>query len=142
MQVKTTTDLTSQTYDDARMIRKTVFIEEQGVVPALEFDGSDDNAVHFVAYVDGKPAATARGTLEDHRVHIQRVATLKLYRGQGIAREVIKAVLASPEFASASEFYLGAQETAIGFYEKLGFEVTSEPFVEAGIRHRMMELKR
>ncbi|GAY72125.1 GNAT family N-acetyltransferase [Lentilactobacillus kosonis] len=141
MEVRTTTDLTSQIYTDARMIRRTVFIEEQGVVPAHEFDGSDDNAVHFVAYVDDKPAATARGTLEDDRVHIQRVATLKPYRGQGVAKAVIQALIADPQFTRATEFYLGAQETAIGFYEKLGFKVISEPFMEAGIRHRMMALK-
>lgn len=138
MEVRKTTDLTSPVYTDARMIRKTVFVEEQGVVPAIEFDGSDEAAVHFVAYVDDKPAATARGTLEDDKVHIQRVATLKLYRGQGVAKEVILALMADSSFVRAKEFYLGAQETAIGFYERLGFEVTSEPFMEAGIRHRMM----
>lgn len=43
---------------DARMIRKAVFIEEQGV--QNEFDQTDETAFHLVLYADGAPAAVAR----------------------------------------------------------------------------------
>ena len=33
---------------------------------------------------------------------------------------------------------LNSQETAIGFYEKLGFKVSGLPFSEAGIIHKKM----
>ena len=36
---------------------------------------------------------------------------------------------------------MDAQVHAIGFYEKLGFQVTSDVFIEAGLEHVIMELK-
>ncbi|WP_283679439.1 GNAT family N-acetyltransferase [Lentilactobacillus sp. Marseille-Q4993] len=139
MEVKQTNDLDSQIYKDARMIRRVVFIEEQSVPEELEFDGSDGSATHFVAYENGQPAATARATVEGDSVHIQRVSTMKNFRGQGIAKAVLQTILADPRFRDVGKFHLGAQETAIGFYKKLGFRVTSDPFMEAGIRHREMK---
>ena len=39
----------------------------------------------------------------------------------------------------ARNIYLEAQEYAIGYYAKEGFEVVSEPFMEDGIPHVKME---
>ena len=41
-------------------LRRTVFIEEQGVSQEEEVDGRDDAALHFLAIADGVPAGTAR----------------------------------------------------------------------------------
>ena len=41
-------------------IRIRVFQQEQGVDPALEFDGYDDYCVHFIAYLAQKPIGTTR----------------------------------------------------------------------------------
>lgn len=38
------------------------------------------------------------------------------------------------------KIYIVAQKQAIGFYEKFGFEVTSDEFLEDGIPHVAMEL--
>jgi predicted GNAT family N-acyltransferase len=37
-----------------------------------------------------------------------------------------------------TEAYLGAQVHAVGFYEKLGFEVEGEEFIDADVPHRHM----
>jgi ElaA protein len=39
----------------------------------------------------------------------------------------------------AKKIYLEAQEYAIGYYAKEGFEVVAEPFMEDGIPHVKME---
>ena len=44
------------------------------------------------------------------------------------------------EHLKAKKIYLKAQEYAIGYYAKEGFEVVSEPFMEDGIPHVKMEL--
>jgi predicted GNAT family N-acyltransferase len=36
------------------------------------------------------------------------------------------------------EVILHAQSSVVGFYERAGFSVASEPFEEAGIEHRLM----
>ena len=38
--------------------------------------------------------------------------------------------------------YLNSQESAIGFYENLGFEVSGSSFKEAGIIHKKMIYQR
>ena len=54
--------------------------------------------------------------------------------------EVFFLALERAAAAQGSErVYLGAQVTAVPFYERLGYRVFGEPFVEAGIPHRLME---
>ena len=43
------------------------------------------------------------------------------------------------EELKAKKIYLEAQQYAIGYYAKEGFEVVSEPFLEDGIPHVKME---
>lgn len=139
MEIKQVIGTGNTVYPDALAIRKTVFIEEQGVDADLELDHQDEDTKHYVAYVGGEAVATARvKPLFNKRVRIQRVATLKQHRRNGYNTQVIKRVLADARAEDFHEAVLDAQETAIGFYEKMGFEVVSEPFLEAGIRHRKM----
>lgn len=134
MEIKQTSKL-DQIYQDARSIRKAVFVNEQGIDEALEFDGTDAQATHYVAYENHRPVATARVTLTEAGVHIQRVATLKNFRNRGYAKHLLETILAAPQYAAFSRFYLGAQESAKGFYETLGFKQFGQPFQEVGIQH-------
>ena len=43
-----------------RAIRTTVFCEEQGVDPAIDFDGNDASAIHVLVSCIGEPVATGR----------------------------------------------------------------------------------
>lgn len=129
------TDQLDQIYQDARTIRHHVFVEEQGIAETDEFDGTDSDAIHFVGYVNGEPVVTARTTVTKKGVHIQRVATEKAVRHHGYAKQLLEYLLGQPMFEDAPMFYLGAQKTAIGFYQTLGFEEYGEPFEEVGIPH-------
>lgn len=124
-----------QIYQDARTIRHHVFVEEQGIAETDEFDGTDSDTIHFVGYVNGEPVVTARTTVTKKGVHIQRVATEKAARHHGYAKQLLEYLLDQPMFEDAPMFYLGAQKTAIGFYQTLGFEEYGEPFEEVGIPH-------
>ena len=54
---------------------------------------------------------------------------------------LIEAVRTAPETLQAKTLFLEAQCHAIGFYEKAGFSVVSEPFLEDGIPHVCMRRK-
>lgn len=124
-------------YNDALSIRLAVFVDEQQVPRELEYDDLDTQAKHWVGYVDNHPVVTIRTLSTDSGIHIQRVATIKSARHQGYARELLNKIL---QTLGPNYFYLGAQLTAVKFYEKLGFKVMGEPFIEAGIQHKNMEL--
>lgn len=136
------TDALNDIYQDARSIRQAVFVGEQGINPQLEFDGTDGQATHYVVYVQNQPVAIARATVTDHGVHIQRVATLAAFRHRGYAKNVLQAILDDERYAGQTRFYLGAQQTAVGLYQTLGFRQFGQPFMEVGIRHVNMVLNR
>lgn len=67
---------------DARVIRQSVFVEEQGF--EYEFDDIDETALHLVLYDENdNPCATGR-LFFDGCMKIGRIAVMKEYRGQSL----------------------------------------------------------
>ena len=128
--------------EQALAIRVVVFVEEQGVSLALEIDGRDDAARHFLALLDGEPVGTLRlRWVDDGRVaKIERVAVLPRARGAKIGHALVKAALAAARAAGAEAVRLHAQTTVQGFYARLGFVAFGPEFVEDGIMHVAMSL--
>lgn len=117
-------------------IRRIVFIEEQHVPEALELDELDP-VCHHVLITDADNQTIATGRISpDGR--IGRMAVLKEYRGQGIGSALLAALLEYARQEHYAGVYLHAQLTAIPFYEKHGFMVNGEQFMDAGIPHRNM----
>ena len=120
-------------------VRRRVFVEEQGVDPALEIDGLDPDCRHWIAEAKGRAVATARVRIAGGRAKIQRVAVLAEARGGGLGAALMRAILgelaADPGLAEA---WLESQIQAIPFYERLGFVAEGEAFLDAGIPHRLM----
>lgn len=117
---------------DIRRIREAVFIAEQSVPPELEWDSDDQVAVHFLALEGDYPVGTAR-LLPDG--HIGRVSVLKDWRGLKVGDALMQAVIEEAQKRNLRQQMLSAQVHATAFYERLGFKVVSEEFLEAGIPH-------
>lgn len=121
-----------------RAIRTTVFIQEQQVPEALEWDEFDAISVHALALdAAGQPVGTAR-LLPDG--HIGRMAVLKPWRGQGFGAALLQVLLEELRQRQQKKAMLNAQTYAVPFYQKFGFNVCSEEFMDAGIPHVKMEL--
>jgi predicted GNAT family N-acyltransferase len=117
-------------------VRRAVFIEEQRVPAALEWDGLDAACHHVLVTAAGhRPVGTGRMKPDGH---IGRMAVLKDYRGQGIGSAILTALLDFARQQHCARVYLHAQVAAIVFYEKHGFTVDSEEFMDAGMPHRNM----
>ena len=120
-------------------LRKTIFIEEQGVSETLEMDGLDDQATLILAKMNHQPIGCARYRLLENYIKVERVGVLKDYRGQGIGQAIMTFI--EQEIASSSPILtikLHAQDHAISFYHHLGYQDFGEPFYEAGILHQAM----
>jgi len=142
--VRTATEM-----EAALTVRRAVFIDEQGVLEAEEIDAYDDDpahvtsAVHVVAYVGGRPAATGRLLLDaplDENAHIGRVAVLREHRRRGLGRTVMLALQREAQRRGYSGITVAAQLQAIPFYERLGYRAYGDVFLDARIEHRMMDL--
>ncbi|MFO0692241.1 MAG: YbgC/FadM family acyl-CoA thioesterase [Polyangiales bacterium] len=120
----------------ARALREAVFVREQGIAPELEWDDADERARHVVIENRlGRPLATGR-LGPDGR--LGRMAVHRSLRGEGLGRRVLESLLDEARSQGLAEVVLHAQRTAIPFYERAGFERTSDVFVEAGIPHVTM----
>ncbi len=117
---------------EIRRIRESVFIVEQAVPPELEWDAEDASAVHFLAFEGDFPIGTAR-LLPDG--HIGRVSVLRDWRGLKVGDALLRQVIAEAEKRGLEQQMLSAQVQATSFYERHGFSIVSEEFLEAGIPH-------
>jgi predicted GNAT family N-acyltransferase len=120
----------------SRAVRETVFIREQSVPVDLEWDGLDPLCAHVLAWNDqGETIGTARMQLNGT---IGRMAVLKDWRGRGAGRALLQTLLDLAARQGLTRVTLSAQTHAVGFYERAGFHVIGEPFIDAGIPHRSM----
>ncbi|CCQ32608.1 phospholipiddiacylglycerol acyltransferase protein [Halorhabdus tiamatea SARL4B] len=125
--------------EDAYDVRFAVFVEEQGVDPAIEIDEHEDTATHFVAYADDEPVgATRLREPEDGIGKVERLAVLGFHRGQGLGRQLMDAVEAEARREGLERLTLHGQVRVVEFYEHLGYEQESDEFEEAGITHVKM----
>ncbi|MEO1702532.1 MAG: GNAT family N-acetyltransferase [Pseudomonadota bacterium] len=132
---------TAARIEQCMSIREAVFVNEQGVAPELERDGKDGAAIHYLATDDDDAVATARVLIQPRFYKFQRVAVLGRVRGTGVGAAIMRFMmddLAARSDASDRRFFLSSQVSAIPFYEKLGFDVCSDEYEDAGIQHRDM----
>ena len=117
-------------------IREKVFIEEQNVPEELEWDEFDETSQHILALDNsGKPVGTGRIKPDGQ---IGRMAVIKAWRNKGVGQSILDELLKLSLQSGQDEIYLHAQLTAIKFYEKSGFTINSDEFMDAGIPHKTM----
>ncbi|KAF7597929.1 MAG: GNAT family N-acetyltransferase [Candidatus Dactylopiibacterium carminicum] len=124
---------------EAKGVRQRVFVEEQGVPAALEYDAADADCLHALARDRaGRVIGTGR-LLPDG--HIGRLAVLADARHQGVGRAIMKHLLEAAIARGHDRVILNAQVDAQPFYRLLGFSATGAVFHEAGIPHITMSKK-
>lgn len=145
--------------DAAFAIRVTVFVGEQHVPLELEKDAADaePGTVHILALLDGTPVGAARllpPPAPGAAAHIGRVAVLAHARGRQVGTALMRALESEAWRRHAEGVWprserddgsgttgsvrieLSAQETAVAFYQRLGYVVGERRYLDAGIWHR------
>jgi len=116
-------------------IRQTVFTLEQSIDADADLDGLDPLCLHILIEKNNKMIATERMQKDGH---IGRLAVLKPYRQSGVGTKILQMFFIEARKMGLKYVYLGAQEQAVAFYEKLEFERYGEEFMEEGITHVLM----
>jgi len=108
-----------------------------------DLDDIDYRSLHIFFESEGKVIAYLRAFIKDsvnNTVQIGRVLTLS--HGTGLGGKLLKeGISIIKKKMNPSSIYIEAQCYAIGFYEREGFVVTSDEFLEDGIPHVKMILK-
>ncbi|GAX06584.1 GNAT family acetyltransferase [Secundilactobacillus pentosiphilus] len=120
----------------ALYIRMTVFVLERTIKMQDEFDDNDEtDRVYTVIYTDdGQPVATGRfQTIDKTTMRPGRIATIKDYRGQHLGAKVISTLEEYGRTHGYVKSVIHSEMTAKGFYERQGYQVSSEPYEEDGV---------
>ncbi|NPC90752.1 GNAT family N-acetyltransferase [Bacillus sp. WMMC1349] len=126
---------------EALSIRKTVFIEEQNVPESDEFDQFDtlnEQCQHILVYHENQPVGTGRVRIVDNTGKLERICVLKPYRKYGLGKVIIGELEKIMIEKGMTNFKLHGQTQAAGFYKKLGYQTSSQEFMEDGIPHILM----
>lgn len=141
--VKHFNELSTRELYEILKTRFEIFVTEQECL-YQDLDDKDQDAIHVFCWnASGRVAGCLRVFWKDHDktagvAQIGRVVTLE--HGKGIGGAMLhQGVDVAINRLKAKKIYLEAQEYAIGYYAKEGFEVVSDVFMEDGIPHVKME---
>ena len=147
--------------EQAWAVRTEVFVDEQRVPAEEEIDALDTAATttHVLAVDTATGAAVGTGRLladpaHPGEVHLGRLAVRAAARGRGVGARMVVAIegialaehgtrtpapgATGPDRISVT-VVLSAQEHALDFYRRLGYELVSgERYLDAGIWHQDM----
>ena len=125
---------------DAASVRTGIFVEEQDIPAAMEWDAADQTALHVVAYNGlDQPVATGRllqavaGTGK-----VGRLAVIRVLRGSRLGHALLQALTDAAKLRGDVQLQLHTQRRAEGFYQRAGFTPQGEPFAEVDIPHIKM----
>jgi ElaA protein len=139
---KTWGELTTDELFEIVKLRAEVFYVEQRI-DEQEFDDADraPSTRHLWIADENGVAAYLRSTvdekpqLRDARHSFGRVIVRADRRGQRLAQSLIDVVLATH---TGEPMYLHAQSYVVSLYEKYGFVIDGDQYVEAGLAHTPM----
>lgn len=105
-------------------------LDPQRAVPsdvALGPKDFDPAYIHMAAFDEGVVVSTVRlDPLSDRWYTVRKMATKEALHGQGLGRLVLQAAEREAVGRGATAFQLDSRREAIGFYEKLGYQLTGE----------------
>lgn len=142
LKVKTFDQLSTKELYEILKARNEVFIVEQTCIYP-DLDRIDYEALHLFfqeeegisAYLRAFPKKGEEGTIQIGRV-------LTVNRGTGLGGRLLHESLAVlKEKYPVKRFFLEAQCYATGYYEREGFVITSEEYLEDGVPHVDMVLE-
>lgn len=120
-------------------VRAQIFVVEQNCA-YQDIDDVDYESLHIFYKSGEKITAYLRAFRKDEKtIQLGRVLTVE--HGKGLGGELLKnAIEIVEEKLKPEKIYIEAQTYATGFYEREGFAVCSDEFLEDGIPHVKMEL--
>lgn len=122
-------------------VRMEVFVLERGIPLAEEFDALDTpERFYAVIYDEDLPVATGRIFIEDEKtIRPTRIATLKEYRKQNLGAKIMTAIENYGVENGYVQSLVHAEQTAVGFYQKLGYTICLDIYYEDGVPCQSLE---
>lgn len=109
-------------FDDVLVAESKRYFESGNQTTVLAFDGKDVVGCASMSYIWIMPTFSHP---TGNRAHLMNVYTRKEYRGQGIAKKMVKMLIDEAKEKGCSEISLDATDMGRPVYESLGFSASS-----------------
>ena len=130
----------SRHYRQALRLRQEVLRDPLGL-PMSEADLAGEELQHHYGLLAGDELAACVVIKPLSKTHckLRQMAVSPSHQASGLGRRLIEAVEENLRQRGFESIEMAARETAVGFYERLGFQRVGEPFIEVTIPHFKME---
>ena len=139
---KNFSELTSHELYEIIKSRTEIFLLEQNII-CQDLDDVDYDSLHCFYEERNRVIAYLRAFYADNTKDVVKIGrVLTLNHGNGLGRKLMQdSIDVIKEKLPCKKICINAQKYATGFYEKFGFNVTSDDFLEEGVVHVAMELE-
>ena len=79
--------------------------------------------------------------IDNQTLQLRQMAVKNNLQGKGIGASIMSFAETISRDKGYRSIIMHARDTAIGFYEKFGYKVIGEPFIEINLPHHVMEKK-
>ena len=132
-------DYHSKDYSQEQELRDRVLRKPLGMSLYNENMEAEQHDVHIGAFIDGILAGVLILTkINAAEIKMRQVAVDEASRKRHIGTEMVLFAEVYAKKNGYSTMLLNARKTAVGFYEKLGYETIGEEFLEINIPHFKM----
>lgn len=92
-----------------------------------EKDELENNSIHRIALIDKKIVAVGRlHFINENSAQIRYMAVSEEYRNTGLGKAILMSLEQAAKENAAQNIMLDARETAIPFYQKYGYNITTK----------------
>ena len=129
-------------YDETVALRDEVLREPLGLAFSQEELAGEKDSFHLASR-DGDQlvACLVLKPLDEKRLMMRQLAVREDFLKKGFGRELVNYAESFARERGYGEILLHARETALGFYQKLGYEAEGDSFTEVGLPHLAMRKK-
>lgn len=100
----------------------------------------EDQQLHFAIFDEWSLlACVVAKPLGSGAVKLRQMAVCPQQQGKGVGRHLLEFVEDALRQRGFQRIEMSARQSAIGFYEKLGYRTTGESYIEQGIPHIKMQ---
>ncbi|MFW6287603.1 MAG: GNAT family N-acetyltransferase [bacterium] len=133
-------DYNSADYEEELKLRDEVLRKPLQMSIYNEDLSGDKTDIHLGVYIGNDlVGCLLLKELDNQTFKMRQVAVKPEYRGKGIGRKMVEYTENYAIENGYSKINLHARKNAIGFYEKLGYRIIGDEFLELRIPHHKME---
>lgn len=115
-------------------LRMQVFVLERGIEIEAEFEDELYPDAQYIVIFDGaQPVATSRLYFTEELARFTRICVLPTHRKDHLGYQLLKTMESQSIAAEKYHVLIHAEESAVGFYQKADYKISSKPYLEDGV---------